>query len=289
MSAVPSRLDAETGTYYLRARYYDPTTGRFTQEDTHWDTANMIYGDNPQKINEREDKLGLKTYSYAPQITAVMQSGNLYVYCGNSPLYYTDPTGCEWYHWLIGGLIVAATAVAVVVTAGGIVPAMYAVSAVACGTTAATTASTVAASAFVGATIVVGSSLLMADYSSIENFNASADWSTVLFTAGGLLVGGAHGYTLYQNSKIQIAGKGSTGRTEAANLHEQLAMKQVISNPLYEAKELTNIRMNDLRWHANDGWVKMERIIKFSDGTKVVIHFLYNTITKIFDNFKFKN
>ncbi len=71
----------------------------------------MIYGDNPQKINEREDKLGLKSYSYAPQITAVMQSGNLYVYCGSSPIKYSDKTGetgslaLQWASgtwWLIG-------------------------------------------------------------------------------------------------------------------------------------------------------------------------------------------
>jgi len=85
--------DTETETYYLRARYYDPALGRFTQEDTHWNTANMIYGDNPQKINEREDRLGLKSYSYAPQISAIMQSGNLYVYCVNSPVAYSDNSG----------------------------------------------------------------------------------------------------------------------------------------------------------------------------------------------------
>ena len=86
-------FDRETETYYLRARYYDPTIGRFTQQDTHWTTANSIYGDNPQKINEHEDKLGLKLYSYAPQITAVMQSGNLYVYGVGNPVYYVDETG----------------------------------------------------------------------------------------------------------------------------------------------------------------------------------------------------
>ena len=87
-------FDRETETYYLRARYYDPTIGRFTQQDTHWTTANSIYGDNPQKINEREDKLGLKSYSYAPQITAVMQSGNLYVYGVNNPVAFCDRNGC---------------------------------------------------------------------------------------------------------------------------------------------------------------------------------------------------
>ena len=39
--------DETTGLYYLRARYYDPTTGRFTQQDTAEDGYNWyIYGNN---------------------------------------------------------------------------------------------------------------------------------------------------------------------------------------------------------------------------------------------------
>ena len=51
-------VDYETGFVYLRARYYDPNIGRFTQEDTHrtCDT-------------------------------------NLYSYCGNNPVVYSDPSG----------------------------------------------------------------------------------------------------------------------------------------------------------------------------------------------------
>ena len=86
-------FDIESDSYYLRARYYAPTIGRFTQQDTHWSTANMIYGDNPQKINERQDALGLNTYTMIPQITAVMQAGNQYVYGINNPTFYTDPYG----------------------------------------------------------------------------------------------------------------------------------------------------------------------------------------------------
>lgn len=89
-------FDSETGTYYLRARYYDPAIGRFTQADTHWNVSNMIYGDNPQKISEREDALGLKTYTCAPQISAIMQSGNLYVYCVSDPVNGADPTGRQY-------------------------------------------------------------------------------------------------------------------------------------------------------------------------------------------------
>ena len=88
---------------------------RVTQQDTHWNTSNMIYGDNPQKINEREDKLGLKTYSYAPQISAVVQIGNLYVYAVGNPVMYADEDGemaklvKAAIHGLIDGVIAAMT------------------------------------------------------------------------------------------------------------------------------------------------------------------------------------
>ena len=61
----------ETGTYYLRARYYDPKRGRFTQEDT----------------------LGLGAYSQIPSALMAMQIGNLYAYCVNNPVRYCDPSG----------------------------------------------------------------------------------------------------------------------------------------------------------------------------------------------------
>jgi hypothetical protein len=82
-----------SGTYYLRARYYSPGIGRFTQEDTHWNPNNMIYGDNPVRINERTDPLGLTLYTYVPDISAITQSTNLYVYCGNNPVMYIDQDG----------------------------------------------------------------------------------------------------------------------------------------------------------------------------------------------------
>ena len=57
-------FDTETGTYYLRARYYDPSLGRFTQQDS-WAFADI------------NDPLSL----------------NLYTYCYNNPVYYFDPGG----------------------------------------------------------------------------------------------------------------------------------------------------------------------------------------------------
>ncbi len=50
-------FDVESGAYYLRARYYDPSVGRFTQED-------------PAK------------HGY-----------NWYAYCNNNPIRFVDPTG----------------------------------------------------------------------------------------------------------------------------------------------------------------------------------------------------
>ena len=38
-------FDLSSGLYYLRARYYNPATGRFLTEDTYWNPGNMVYGD----------------------------------------------------------------------------------------------------------------------------------------------------------------------------------------------------------------------------------------------------
>ena len=66
--AVPNRftyygqqIDPITQQYYLRARFYNPVIGRFTQEDTY-----------------RGDGL------------------NLYAYCANNPVYYIDPSGYSY-------------------------------------------------------------------------------------------------------------------------------------------------------------------------------------------------
>ena len=56
--------DVETGLYFLQTRYYDPEVGRFLNRDS------VSYAD-PQTIN------GL----------------NLYTYCGNNPVMYTDYAG----------------------------------------------------------------------------------------------------------------------------------------------------------------------------------------------------
>jgi RHS repeat-associated protein len=66
-------FDAESGLYYYRARYYDPTIGRFIQEDPVGFEGGL----------------------------------NFYAYVANNPVNYVDPQG-KWIHILIG----AATSVA---------------------------------------------------------------------------------------------------------------------------------------------------------------------------------
>jgi len=98
-------MDSESGLYYLRARYYNPANGRFLTEDTHWNPGNMVYVDSPVKWNDNpNDPLGLNTYRYRPDIHAIMQSGNLYVYFISNPVRFVDPSGESITVVVIGGV-----------------------------------------------------------------------------------------------------------------------------------------------------------------------------------------
>ena len=130
-------FDDETGTYYLRARYYNPGNGRFTQQDS-WGYA------------DPEDPLSL----------------NLYVYCYGNPLMFVDING-HWPTWsqigtaLLIGVAAVATAAAVVATAGAAGAAIGYAAGFYLGVSASTaatitTVATGAAYVVAGANIVVG-------------------------------------------------------------------------------------------------------------------------------------
>jgi X-X-X-Leu-X-X-Gly heptad repeat protein len=90
--------------------------------------------------------------------------------------------------------------------------------------------------------------------------------------------------------KKKSLGLGSTGRTVPKTLEEQLYMKEVLADPMHDATSVP-IKMTDAgRWEDKDGWVKMQRIFKSSDKNQknITIHFVYNTKTRQFDDFKFK-
>jgi hypothetical protein len=86
-------------------------------------------------------------------------------------------------------------------------------------------------------------------------------------------------------AETALAGGGevvaSTGRTEAANLTEQLAMEAVQSSDLAAGRVLP-LEMTDPRWPASKGWVKMSQT-----EAGVEIHYVYNTISRVAADFKF--
>lgn len=104
----------------------------------------------------------------------------------------------------------------------------------------------------------------------------------------GKIINGTRPESLGVGNPVRIEGRGSTGRTIPKNLNEQMAMHEVRSNPLGNSKKLP-LGLGDKRWDSNDGWVKMQSIVKTSDGGKIVIHFNYNEVTGTFDDFKFKD
>ena len=97
-------FDEETGLYFLQTRYYDPVVGRFISRDS------IEYAD-PETI------CGL----------------NLYAYCGNNPVMYSDPYGTTaWWEWLLGALVVVGLVAGSLLT-GGVVAAVFAGAAIGAG------------------------------------------------------------------------------------------------------------------------------------------------------------
>ena len=62
--------DNETGFYYLQTRYYDPTICRFINADD---------------------------YELVAELSCVPGQLNMYAYCNNNPIMFTDPTGTSWW------------------------------------------------------------------------------------------------------------------------------------------------------------------------------------------------
>jgi len=77
--------DSETGLYYLNSRYYDPQTGRFLNAD---DTSTLQASQGH------------------------LLSTNLFAYCVNNPIIYSDPNG-NVFQFALAGAYGAYTAVAV--------------------------------------------------------------------------------------------------------------------------------------------------------------------------------
>ena len=160
-------FDSETNLYYLQTRYYDPSIGRLISPDS-IDYLN----------NESVDGL------------------NLYAYCGNDPVMYSDESGHmpNWAQWVVGGLAVAGLIVATVLT---------------CGVAG-------AGAAAVGAAMLTGG-LVSAGINVVDQLSDGGEFnwtelaiSTLFGTAYGLVVGltgGAGGWAVA--GKFSVAGGNS--------------------------------------------------------------------------------
>ena len=130
----------------------------------------------------------------------------MFAYCGNDPVNRLDPNGEDWIHWIAAAAVVVVAAVVTVATCGGLAPAAYAVSSVACGMAATTTAATISASAFIGsATVFTGAAITAAATShSADEFAACADWGTVGAVTAATALGAAEGYLLAKTQILTI-------------------------------------------------------------------------------------
>jgi len=93
---------------------------------------------------------------------------------------------------------------------------------------------------------------------------------------------------------VKPLGRKNTGRFIPNTIEEQIAMKQVMTNP-YPGPGKGKIILKPIKdktW-PEIGWKKMQYTVEYSyfEGKKVTIniHYLYNDILNVFDDFKFKS
>ncbi len=242
--------DSETGFYNLNLRYYDPTICRFISADS-------------------MDVLTVET-------TAV-NCKNLFSYCENNPVIARDSTGAFW-DTLFDVVSLAVSVVDVfrnpvnmqslLGLAGDVIDLCPFVS---------------------GVGEAIKGSRFLKRFGKAKDATKAADNALDASKATTKLdnVVEVGTPTKGVGNPVKVEGKGNTGRILPNTLNEQMAMNQVLSNPLEGATKVP-IEMTDSRWLATDGWVKMQSVVQHEDGTKTTIHFVYNEITGAFDDFKFK-
>lgn len=81
---------------------------------------------------------------------------------------------------------------------------------------------------------------------------------------------------------VKLEGRGSTGRTIPNNILEQTAMNNAKIDPLSQSIRIME-KMSDPRW---SGWDKYQ-IVYYTSDNKITIHFVYDPINHLFDDFKF--
>jgi RHS repeat-associated protein len=263
-------LDQRTSLYYAKARYYRPEIGRFMSQDTWGGSA------------------------WAPW------TQNRYSYVGGNPVNYVDPTGHIARRYDGGGggsdedvvkLLVGLEQAgggefSTVIAAHELGISRDVVEKVAYGTLDAEDAKFI----ILRGDVIGNAQQMIKDGWDPDTVRSSPTYQMVMsrdFPFGALDVVDVTIAGIKTFAAGGILGIGSTGRTIPNNLGEQMAMQSAMSNP-GAGKVLTQIDMTDSRWPKSQGWVKMQQTFSMYDGTTVVVHYNYNTISGTVDDFKFK-
>ena len=257
-----------SGSSHLRARQYDPTIGAFTTPDpagaTTWSATTSYANANPMAFADPYGLFGLPSFGvvvdvvndWGPTVTTVLGVGSLAF------------------------------------------PPLAPVAAGAAAITAAASAYTAYDTCTNGAKGACGGAILDAAINTAAAVpGGSAVIPGVRTAARGVLgrVGAGVARTA-EKAETRLAsrlamrnergavsfGRGSSGRTTPANLTEQLAMEQAMSNPAAGMRLPLKKAMSDPRWPADEGWVKMSQNVN-----GVEIHYVRNTTTGAVDDFKF--
>ena len=227
--------DTETGFYYLQTRYYDPETCRFINADD---------------------------YELISTLSEVPGQLNLYAYCNNNPIMFTDPSGCmpNWLKWVIGGVVILGLGIATIATGGA----------------AAGAAGFIVASAFKGAVIGAVSGALVsgtiggisAARSNDGFWNGFADGAASGFMSGAI-IGGIAGAV---SSSIQVANAAkswvATGGKSGFKQMTQHYTRHVINEGQKSvAKNIVNYTKQAKVFFANNnasGYLLREGVIKIA-------------------------
>lgn len=91
--------------------------------------------------------------------------------------------------------------------------------------------------------------------------------------------------------RARVANRGSSanrskGTALPRNLNEQIATLEVLENPT--GGIVLPLRMTDPRWPAEEGWVKMQQIVKPKYGDPINVHYVRNRVTGEIDDIKIK-
>ena len=253
--------DTETGFYYLNARYYNPEWGRFISADS---------------VLDAERAIGC----------------NLFAYCFNDPVNYTDHNG-NWpslSSFFFAVVVVAVSVAAVALTCGAAAPVLAAAGGVATAGTA-----TAAAIAATSTTVAVKSIAIAAGALITSAACAGAEQMQEQMTEKSHYV-----YTLVDSdNEVQYVGR-TTDVSRRAQAHRQDPNRKdlqmiVISEPLtyFEARGLEQIAM--MHYHTLNTANRMnnqingisphnKRLLIYMEAGRGVAKYIENQVSNIILN-----